>query len=161
VIGRAARHVEGRVIMYADRMTASMKAAIDETERRRNLQVVYNTEHGIEPTTIVKAIRDVGMRLQQIAEVEHVYEKGGRRVAAGQLPNDELMRLVKDLEGQMKHAAKELEFEKAALLRDEVVELRGLLVLQEGPEAIIRAGEDLPSGGPRTTRRVMRRRRGP
>jgi excinuclease ABC subunit B len=158
VIGRAARHVEGRVIMYADRMTASMKAAIDETERRRNLQLAYNTEHGIEPTTIVKAIRDVGMRLQHIAEVEHVYEKGGRQVAAGQLPNDELMRLVKDLEGQMKKAAKELEFEKAALLRDEVVELRGLLVLQEGPEAIIRAGENMP-GGPRTTRRVMGRRR--
>jgi excinuclease ABC subunit B len=158
VIGRAARHVEGRVIMYADRMTASMKAAIDETERRRNLQLAYNTEHGIEPTTIVKAIRDVGMRLQQIADVEHVYEKGGRQVAAGQLPNDELMRLVKDLEGQMKQAAKELEFEKAALLRDEIVELRGLLVLQEGPEAIIRAGENLP-GGPRTTRRVMGRRR--
>jgi excinuclease ABC subunit B len=158
VIGRAARHVEGRVIMYADRMTASMKAAIDETERRRSKQLAYNAEHGIEPTTIVKAIRDVGMRLQQVAEVEHVYEKGGRAIAAGQLPNDELMRLVKDLEGQMKHAAKELEFEKAALLRDEVVELRGLLVLQEGPEAIIRAGENMP-GGPRTTRRVMGRRR--
>jgi len=159
VIGRAARHVEGRVIMYADRMTASMRAAIDETERRRNRQTAYNTEHGIEPTTIVKAIRDVGMRLQQIADVEQVYEKGGRKVAAGQLPKDELMRLIKDLEGRMKQAAKDLEFEKAALLRDEVVELRGLMVLQDGPEALRRAGDDMP-GAPRTTKKVMRRRSG-
>ncbi|MDQ2952013.1 MAG: excinuclease ABC subunit UvrB [Chloroflexota bacterium] len=159
VIGRAARHVEGRVIMYADRMTVSMKAAIDETERRRNKQTAYNTEHGIEPTTIIKAIRDVGMRLRQIADVEQVYEKGGRAISAGQLPKDELVRLIKDLEGQMKQAAKDLEFEKAALLRDEVVELRGLMVLQEGPEALIAAGNAMP-GAPRTTKRVMRRRRG-
>src|SRR5713226_6911893 len=100
VIGRAARHVEGRVIMYADRMTISMKAAIDETERRRTKQLIYNAEHGIEPTTVVKAIRDVGMRLRQLADTEEVYEKGGRPIAAGQLPKDELMRLVKDLELQ-------------------------------------------------------------
>ena len=159
VIGRAARHVEGRVIMYADRMTASMKAAIDETERRRTRQVAYNKEHGIEPTTVVKAIRDVGMRLQQIAEAEHVYEKGGRPIAAGELPRDELTRLIKDLEGRMKQAAKDLEFEKAAALRDEVVELRGLLVLQSGPEALEAAGDGMPRPA-RTTRRVMRRRRG-
>ncbi len=159
VIGRAARHVEGRVIMYADRMTASMKAAIDETERRRARQVAYNREHGIEPTTIVKAIRDVGMRLQQLADTEGAYEKGGRPIAAGQLPKDELLRLIKDIESQMKQAAKDLEFEKAAALRDEVVELRGLMVLQEGPDALAAAGDRLP-GAPRTTRRVMRRRRG-
>src|SRR5437667_3388019 len=97
VIGRAARHVEGRVIMYADRMTVSMRAAIDETERRRVMQLGYNTEHGIEPTTVVKAIRDVGMRLKQIAEKEQIYEKGGRPIAAGELPKDELVRLIKDL----------------------------------------------------------------
>ncbi|HET7701503.1 MAG TPA: excinuclease ABC subunit UvrB [Candidatus Limnocylindria bacterium] len=159
VIGRAARHVEGRVIMYADRMTASMKAAIDETERRRARQVAYNREHGIEPTTIVKAIRDVGMRLQQLADTEGVYEKSGRPIAAGQLPKDELLRLIKDIESQMKQAAKDLEFEKAAALRDEVVELRGLMVLQDGPDALAAAGDRLP-GAPRTTRRVMRRRRG-
>ncbi len=157
VIGRAARHVEGRVIMYADRMTVSMKAAIDETERRRTRQIAYNKEHGIEPTTVVKAIRDVGMRLQQIADVEHVYEKGGRQVAAGELPKDDLVRLVKDLEGQMKQAAKDLEFEKAALLRDEVVELRGLLVLQSGPEALDASGD----GPPRAAKRFIRRRRAP
>ncbi|TMB62609.1 MAG: excinuclease ABC subunit UvrB [Chloroflexi bacterium] len=151
VIGRAARHVEGRVIMYADRMTISMKAAIDETDRRRTLQVGYNREHGIEPTTVVKAIRDVGMRLQQIAETEQVYEKGGRPIAAGQLPKDDLVRLIKDLEGQMKQAAKQLEFEKAAALRDEVVELRGLLVLQAGPESLEAGAEPV-----RTTTRVVR-----
>src|SRR4029079_13613259 len=97
VIGRAARHVEGRVIMYADRVTASMRAAIDETERRREVQLAYNKEHGIDPQTVVKAIRDVGMRLRQVAEVEGAYEKGGRPIAAGELPKDELARLIKDL----------------------------------------------------------------
>ena len=156
VIGRAARHVEGRVIMYADRVTASMRAAIDETERRREVQLAYNTEHGIDPQTVVKAIRDVGMRLRQVAEVEGVYEKGGRAIAAGELPKDELMRLIKDLELQMKTAAKELAFEKAAALRDEIVDLRGLLVLQSGPEAL--DGAAMPTG-PRTTNRVRGRRR--
>ena len=159
VIGRAARHVEGRVVMYADRITASMRAAIDETDRRRAIQVAYNREHGIEPQTVVKAIRDIGMRLRQVADVEGVYEKGGRPIAAGELPKDELTRLVKDLEGQMKQAAKDLEFEKAAALRDQVVELRGLLVVADGPEAL--DDGNIP-GGPRTARRVTgRRRRGP
>src|SRR5437773_10481213 len=83
VIGRAARHVEGRVIMYADRVTASMKAAIDETDRRREIQVAYNTAHGIDTQTIVKAIRDVGMRLRPVAEVVGVGETGRRPIAAG------------------------------------------------------------------------------
>ena len=153
VIGRAARHVEGRVIMYADRITASMKAAIEETERRREIQLAYNREHGIEPQTIVKAIRDIGLRLRDIADVEGVQEKARRPIAAGSMPKDELARLIKDLEGQMKQAAKELEFEKAAALRDEVVELRGLMVLEAGAEPV------------RTTTRIVRagtrrRRRG-
>ncbi|TMC78251.1 MAG: excinuclease ABC subunit UvrB [Chloroflexi bacterium] len=160
VIGRAARHVEGRVIMYADRVTASMKAAIDETDRRREIQVAYNTEHGIDPQTIVKAIRDIGLRLRDVADVEGVNEKARRPLAAGSLPKDELLRLIKDLEGQMKRAAKDLEFEKAALLRDEVVELRGLMVLEQGPESLEASAE--PVG---TTARVIRaggrRRRGP
>jgi excinuclease ABC subunit B len=101
----------------------------------------------------MKAIREVGMRLKQVAEVEGEYDKRGRPIAAGQLPPDELARLIKDLEGQMKEAAKQLEFERATVLRDEVVQLRGLQVLEHGPESM------LPDG-PRTTRRVMRRRRG-
>ena len=161
VIGRAARHVEGRVIMYADRITASMKAAMDETDRRREIQVAYNTEHGIDPQTIVKAIRDIGLRLRDVADVEGVNEKAKRPLAAGSLPKDELLRLIKDLEGQMKRAAKDLEFEKAALLRDEVVELRGLMVLEQGPESLEASAE--PVG---TTARVIRaggrrRRQGP
>ena len=157
VIGRAARHVEGRVIMYADRVTASMRAAIDETERRREVQLAFNKEHGIDPQTVVKAIRDVGMRLREVAEVEGVYEQGGRPIAAGELPKDELARLIKDLELQMKTAAKELAFEKAAALRDEIVDLRGLLVLQSGPEGL---DDSAMPTGPRTTQRVMGRRRG-
>jgi len=161
VIGRAARHVEGRVIMYADRITASMRAAIDETDRRREIQVQYNSDHGIEPQTIVKAIRDIGMRLRDVAEVEGIAEKAKRPIAAGELPKDELTRLIKDLESQMKQAAKELEFERAAALRDEVVELRGLLVLERGPESLDAAAEPV-----RTTSRVVRaggrrRRHGP
>ncbi|MGH2473195.1 MAG: excinuclease ABC subunit UvrB [Candidatus Limnocylindria bacterium] len=161
VIGRAARHVEGRVIMYADRVTASMKAAIDETDRRREIQVAYNTEHGIDPQTIVKAIRDIGLRLRDVADVEGVNEKARRPLAAGSMPKDELLRLIKDLEGQMKRAAKDLEFEKAALLRDEVVELRGLMVLEQGPESLEASAD--PVG---TTARVIRaggrrRRQGP
>jgi excinuclease ABC subunit B len=159
VIGRAARHVEGRVIMYADRVTASMRAAIDETERRREVQLAYNKEHGIDPQTVVKAIRDVGMRLRQVAEVEGAYEKGGRPIAAGELPKDELARLIKDLELQMKTAAKELAFEKAAALRDEIVDLRGLQVLQSGPEGL---DDSAMPTAPRSTKRYMgRRRRGP
>ncbi len=153
VIGRAARHIEGRVIMYADRRTDSMDRAIAETERRRELQVAYNRANGIEPTSIQKAIREVGMRLREVAEVEGRYEKRGRPIAAGEMPKDELTRLIKDLEAQMKQAAKELEFERAAALRDEVVQLRGILVLERGPESV------LPEG-PRTTRRMVRRRRG-
>jgi excinuclease ABC subunit B len=154
VIGRAARHLEGRVVMYADRRTDSMDRAINETERRRNLQIAWNKANGIEPTSIMKAIREVGMRLKEVAEVEGQYERRGRPIAAGEMPKDELARLIKDLELDMKTAAKNLEFERAAALRDEVVQLRGLQVLERGPESM------LPEG-PKTTRRVVRRRRAP
>ena len=101
----------------------------------------------------MKAIREVGMRLKQVAEAEGAYEKRGRPVGAGEMPKDELARLIKDLESQMKEAAKQLEFERAAALRDEVVQLRGIQVLEHGPESML-------EGAPRTTRRVVRRRRG-
>ncbi len=116
-IGRAARHIDGRVIMYADNVTASMRYAIDETTRRRAIQQSYNTEHGISPEGITKAIRDITDQMKKVAE-----EKTGYTVKS--MPKDEMMRLVKDLETQMKSAAKSLEFERAALLRDQVVELR-------------------------------------
>jgi excinuclease ABC subunit B len=130
-----------------------MDKAINETERRRNLQIAYNREHGIEPTSIMKAIREVGMRLRQVAEVEGEYEKRGRPVGAGEMPPDELARLIKDLELQMKEAAKQLEFERAAAIRDEVVQLRGIQVLEKGPESMI-------AGAPKTAKRAVRRRRG-
>ncbi|PZS02791.1 MAG: excinuclease ABC subunit B [Candidatus Chloroheliales bacterium] len=119
-IGRAARHVEGTVLMYADRMTESMRAAIDETYRRRAIQIAYNQEHGIEPRSIVKSIRDLTSRLR-VAEEKAEYNASTGEIV---IPRDEIMRLVKDLEVQMKLAAKNLEFEKAALLRDQVIELR-------------------------------------
>jgi excinuclease ABC subunit B len=123
-IGRAARHVEGRVIMYADTMTDSMKRAIDETYRRRKYQQAYNEGHGITPVGIKKAVRDISSRVKAVAEAAVEYHVGS------ELPKDELTRLIKDLELQMKAAAKELEFERAALLRDQVVELRKLMVAE-------------------------------
>ncbi len=120
-MGRAARHVDGHVIMYADVMTDSMKASIEETERRRKIQEAHNIEHNITPEGIRKAIRDITDRVKAIAETKAVY------TTYRDMPKDELLRAVKDLESQMKQAAKNLEFEKAALLRDEIVELRKVL----------------------------------
>ncbi|MBA2453253.1 MAG: excinuclease ABC subunit UvrB [Chloroflexia bacterium] len=123
-IGRAARHVEGHVVMYADNMTHSMKAAIDETYRRRAIQVAHNEANNITPRTIVKEIRDLTERIKLVAEDSPVYSADAPNGAISQIPPDELARLIKDLEHQMKGAAKQLEFEKAALLRDQVVHLR-------------------------------------
>jgi excinuclease ABC subunit B len=135
-IGRAARHVEGQVIMYADTMTRSMKAAIDETYRRRAIQLAYNESHGITPTGIVKEIRDLTERVKQVAEEEVAYRADGKSLGKGarigviaELPRDELARLIKDLESQMKQAARDLEFEKAALVRDQIIELRRVIEL--------------------------------
>jgi excinuclease ABC subunit B len=116
-IGRAARHIEGRVIMYADRQTDSMKFALSETERRRAIQRSYNEERGISPEGISKTIRDITDQIKKVAEDRPQWETKG-------MPRDEMTRLVKDLESQMKTAAKNLEFERAALLRDQVIELR-------------------------------------
>lgn len=128
-IGRAARHVDGQVIMYADTMTRSMKAAIDETYRRRGIQVDYNEQHGITPRGIVKEIKDLTDRVKAAAEEQSDYRAGGRSTAGviAELPRDDLARMIKDLESQMKTAARGLEFEKAALLRDQIVELRRIV----------------------------------
>ena len=117
-VGRAARHIEGRVIMYADVVTDSMKRAIDETDRRRAIQTSYNLEHGITPQSIQKTIHDITERVRAIAETS------APCVTNGEMPKDDLLRLIKDLESQMKTAARNLEFEKAALLRDQIVDLR-------------------------------------
>ncbi|MBM3942065.1 MAG: excinuclease ABC subunit UvrB [SAR202 cluster bacterium] len=125
-IGRAARHANGHVIMYADRVTDSMKRAIDETYRRRNIQDVHNKEHGIEPRSIQKAVHDITEGIRAVAETRPTY-----RVARQELSRADMFRVVKDLETQMKDAAKRLEFEKAAQLRDEMLELRRLLAAEE------------------------------
>jgi excinuclease ABC subunit B len=125
-MGRAARHVNGTVIMYADTMTGSMQRAIEETERRRRKQVAYNEAHGIEPRSIVKEVKDLTERVRRVAEERVEYH------VAAELPKDELSRLIKDIEKQMKAAAAELEFEKAALLRDQLFELRRMMQEQSG-----------------------------
>ncbi len=116
-MGRAARHVDGHVILYADKLTGSMSSAIEEVYRRRRIQEAFNREHGITPQGIKKAVRDITERVKVVAEERGKYD-------AGHVAPDEVARLIKDLEARMKKAAKNLEFEKAALLRDRIVELR-------------------------------------
>ena len=122
-VGRAARHVNGQVIMYANNVTNSMKQAIDETERRREMQKAFNLEHGITPTSIHKEIRDINERIK-----DTIKASSEPSVSSADLPKEDIVRLIKDLESQMRKASKQLEFEKAALLRDQVVDLRKVLV---------------------------------
>jgi len=116
-MGRAARHVNAHTIMYADSITKSMHEAIEETQRRRRIQEAYNKEHDITPQGIKKAIKDITERVQVVAETRTPY-------IAAPISVEEMHRLIKQLESQMKKAAKNLEFEKAALLRDRIIELR-------------------------------------
>ncbi len=125
-IGRAARHSNGHVIMYADRITDSMRSAIDETYRRRTIQDAFNKEHGIEPESIHKEVHDITEGIKAIAESRNRYD-----VVRKEMTRSDMYRVVKDLEMQMKEAAKNLQFEKAAQFRDEIYELRRLLVLEE------------------------------
>ncbi|GAI14379.1 unnamed protein product, partial [marine sediment metagenome] len=120
-MGRASRHIDGHVIMYADTITSSMNRAIAETQRRRQIQEAYNKEHGITPQGIKKAIKDITERVRAVAETKTQYEV--IPTAKG-----DIARLVKELESQMKTAARNLEFEKAALLRDRIIELKKGLV---------------------------------
>ncbi len=116
-MGRAARHINAHVIMYADTVTQSMQKAIEETRRRRQIQEAYNKEHGITPQGIKKAIKDITERVQAVAETRVPY-------AVTPIPKEEIAQLIKHLESQMKTAAKNLEFEKAAMIRDRIIELR-------------------------------------
>ena len=125
-IGRAARHSNGHVVMYADRMTDSMRQAIDETNRRRSLQGDYNKQHGIEPQSIQKEVHDITEGIKAIAE-----NRGRYNAVRKEMSRTDMFRVVKDLEVQMKEAAKGLQFEKAAQFRDEIFELRRLLALEE------------------------------
>ncbi len=133
-IGRAARHVEGRAILYADRMTEAMESAIGETNRRRRIQEAHNLTHGIEPRSIVKSIRDLTDRMKVISEEQADYgidegeEAPTRNLAT--LSPDELVKRIANLEEEMHEAAQNLEFERAASLRDQVIELRNALKLE-------------------------------
>jgi excinuclease ABC subunit B len=127
-IGRAARNVNGRVVMYADRVTDSMKRAIDETNRRRAKQVKYNEDNGIMPISIHKEIHELTEMMSAKAIGE---EKAKYKTAADGLPRGELRKIVDEVEKQMKEAAKNLEFERAAAFRDELYELKNLLAEDE------------------------------
>lgn len=146
-IGRAARHVRGHVLMYADKVTEAMRKAIDETNRRRAKQIAYNKEHGIEPASIVKAVHDLTERLGVANTVTEGRAEYQADRAHRKLPRHELQRLISELEKQMKEAARNLEFERAAVLRDQIFELRGVLAeetnLPPWQKVRILAGENL------------------
>jgi excinuclease ABC subunit B len=124
-IGRAARHVNGKVIMYAAQISDAMQKAIDETNRRRAKQIAHNEKHGIVPTSIVKQVHDLTERVKSTTAF------AGDEHQPHEMPAAELDRVIRELEKQMKEAAKALEFEKAALLRDQMTELKGVLALQQ------------------------------
>jgi excinuclease ABC subunit B len=129
-IGRAARHVDGTAVMYADKLTEAMQAAIEETERRRAKQIAYNEAHGIEPRSVVKGLHDLTERVKQVAE-----EAAGYEIRPERLPRAELEQIIRDLETEMQRAAAELEFERAAVLRDQVAEMRETVrLLDDRPE---------------------------
>jgi hypothetical protein len=146
MIGRAARNIGGEVVMYADHVTESMQAAIDETNRRREVQDRYNREHGIEPTTIVKEIHDINERLRAVAETTEVYTAGA---AAGRYgPRDlgaqsvaQVEALITRMEADMRNAARNLEFERAAVLRDEIQQIRLRVLERDASAEVARAAE--------------------
>jgi excinuclease ABC subunit B len=135
IIGRAARHIEGKVLLYANTMTDSMKRAIDETERRRRVQDDYNRLHNITPASIVKQVHDltdrIRMQVDSAPETAH-----GDLDLAGVSPAD-LHKMIKELEKEMKKAAQSLEFEKAAALRDQLFEMRGALAEKDTDGSLI------------------------
>jgi len=144
MIGRAARNIGGRVVMYADRTTESMAAAIEETNRRRGVQEAYNTEHGIEPTTIVKEIHDLNERLRYVAESTPMYTSEREELAGRALTLDNtaaIEKLVARMETEMRAAAKELDFERAAALRDEIQNIRLRVLEQDASIVVGRAAE--------------------
>src|SRR5437763_9898564 len=149
--GRAARNVDGTVLMYADKETRAMRAAISETDRRREIQLAYNETHGITAATIVKGISDIAEFLQAESKVPRGRRRSGARTrgaGGGEMPRHELERLVVELEEEMLAAADDLRFEYAAQLRDELRELRrDLQEIQaaQAPVGPVSAG-DAPQG---------------
>jgi excinuclease ABC subunit B len=141
VSGRAARNIGGEVVMYADRITESMKVAIDETKRRRAVQEKFNTAHGIVPQTIIKGIRDINDRLRAVAEASGAYGEARRGRELSEMSREQVGKLVGQLEADMRAAARELDFERAAAMRDEIRDIR-MRVLEEDASVIVgRAAE--------------------
>jgi excinuclease ABC subunit B len=139
VVGRAARNIGGQVVMYADHVTESMQVAIDETDRRRAIQEAYNRERGITPTTIVKEIRDINDRLAAVAAAPGAYEDGRRELT--ELSQAQIGKMIAQLEAEMRSAAKQLEFERAAALRDEIQDIRIRVLEQDASVAVLKAAE--------------------
>ena len=119
-IGRAARNAEGKVLMYADTVTGSMRRAIDETNRRREIQKKYNEEHGIVPKTIIKGIRDI----IEIERGEESARATKAKASVKKMSSSERAKLIEDLTKEMREASRKLEFEQAAFIRDKIAELR-------------------------------------
>jgi excinuclease ABC subunit B len=131
-IGRAARNVNGKVVMYADKLTEAIKGAVDETNRRRDIQLRYNEEHGITPESIIKGVSDIAEFLSLESPTVPGRRRRGRRQVEGMRP-EEIEKLVVSLEEEMYAAAEELRFEYAAKLRDEIKELRRELLAAQSP----------------------------
>ena len=153
-IGRAARNVSGEVILYADKVTDSMRTAMDETERRRALQVAFNAQHGIEPQTIRKAIHDIA---QYVRETEAGLEPSVDVAAElGQLPREELARIMAAMEEDMHTAAEALDFETAARLRDQVVKLKAEAEATTADEVLARLKQGARKGSAHGVRKRKR-----
>src|SRR5947208_9947662 len=145
MIGRAARNIGGKVVMYADNVSESMRAAIDETNRRRAVEEAYNLEKGIEPTTIVKGIHDLNERLRSVAESTTVYT-GERGRDLSDLDRTRIEQLISQMEAEMNSAARQLEFERAAALRDEIQQVRLRVLEQDASITVGRAAERAARG---------------
>jgi excinuclease ABC subunit B len=160
--GRAARNVHGRVILYADTVTDSMRRALDETQRRRHKQLEFNREHGITPRTIEKSVADV-LRSTSVADAIGAGDEDEVRGLLGAVDAEGPEALIARMEAEMLAAAKKLEFERAASLRDRIDEIRAVLAesTRRGvePVAAVEAGRRARPGGarPREPRRIRRR----
>jgi excinuclease ABC subunit B len=150
VIGRAARNVGGEAVLYADNVTESMQVAIDETARRRHIQQEYNEQHGIVPQTIIKGIRDINDRLRAVAEASGAYQAGDRARELSEMSRDEIAKLVGQMETDMRAAARELDFERAAALRDEIRDVRMRVLEEDASLAVERAAEKAAQAAGRT-----------
>ncbi|HXR27484.1 MAG TPA: excinuclease ABC subunit UvrB [Candidatus Baltobacteraceae bacterium] len=158
VSGRAARNIGGEVVMYADTITESMRVAIDETNRRRGIQEAFNREHGIEPATIIKEIHDINDRLRAVADRPGSYASGEGSGDLSELSREQIAQYVAQLEAHMREAARNLEFERAAALRDQVQEIRLRILEEDASVTVARAAEAAAgdAGRPRGGRRGAR-----